>query len=150
MHLRRVTKIRAKNHKQKPRCCLPTYGQRVSELFNVGRNDDFFDLGGDSLKGAVVAAQVHAALKVELSLGAIADYPTISALAAYIDTCQRAVATNTPPIVPVARAASMPVSAISRILLVLSSKSGVHIRAKVSHQGAAGCSNLQGMPELSD
>ena len=75
------------------------------------RNDDFFDLGGDSLKGAVVAAQIHAALKVELSLGAIADYPTISALAAYIDTCQRAVATNTPPIVPVARAASMPVSA---------------------------------------
>jgi acyl carrier protein len=80
------------------------------ELSDIGRDDDFFDLGGDSLKGAVVAAQVHAALGVDLSLGEIADYPTVSTLAAFIDRSRRARAAGTPAIVPVPRAASMPLS----------------------------------------
>jgi amino acid adenylation domain-containing protein len=80
------------------------------ELLDVGRNDDFFDLGGDSLKGAVVAALVHAALGVELSLGTIADHPTMSALATFIDKCLGVGAASTPPIVPAPRAASMPLS----------------------------------------
>jgi amino acid adenylation domain-containing protein len=81
------------------------------EVPYVSRNDDFFDLGGDSLKGAVVAAQVHAELGVELNLGTIADYPTLSALAAYIDKCQRDGAARTQPIIiRVPRAASMPQS----------------------------------------
>lgn len=80
------------------------------ELPDLGRDDDFFNLGGDSLKGAVVAAQVHAALGVELSLGAIADHPTVSALAAFIDQCRDQELTGTPPIVRVARAAAMPLS----------------------------------------
>jgi amino acid adenylation domain-containing protein len=80
------------------------------ELLDVGRNDDFFDLGGDSLTGAVVAAQVHAMLGVELSLGTIADYPTMSTLASHIDKCRGAGAASTPPIVGVPRAAAMPLS----------------------------------------
>jgi acyl-coenzyme A synthetase/AMP-(fatty) acid ligase/acyl carrier protein len=80
------------------------------ELSDIGRDDDFFDLGGDSLKGAVVAAQVHAALGVDLSLGEIADHPTVSTLAAFIDRHRRAGAVGMPPIVPVPRAASMPLS----------------------------------------
>ena len=80
------------------------------ELSDIGRDDDFFNLGGDSLKGAVVAAQVHAALGVDLSLGEIADHPTVSTLAAFIDGRRRAGAAGMPPIVPAARAASMPLS----------------------------------------
>jgi acyl carrier protein len=80
------------------------------ELSDIGRDDDFFDLGGDSLKGAVVAAQVHAALGVDLSLGEIADHPTVSTLATFIDRSRRVGAAGTPPIVPVPRAASMPLS----------------------------------------
>jgi amino acid adenylation domain-containing protein len=80
------------------------------ELSDIGREDDFFDLGGDSLKGAVVAAQVHAALGVDLSLGEIADHPTVSTLATYIDRGRRAGAAGMPPIVPVPRAASIPLS----------------------------------------
>ena len=57
----------------------------IFELPDIGRDDDFFNLGGDSLSGAVVAAQVYAALGVELSLSAIADHPTVSTLAAFID-----------------------------------------------------------------
>jgi non-ribosomal peptide synthetase component F len=80
------------------------------ELSDIGRDDDFFDLGGDSLKGAVVAAQAHAALGADLSLGEIADHPTVSTLAAFIDRSRRAGAAGMPPIVPVPRTASMPLS----------------------------------------
>ena len=106
------------------------YGQRVSSYLTSSRNDDFFDLGGDSLKGAVVAAQVHAALRVELSLGTIADYPTISALAAYIDTCQRAVATNYAANCSCCSCGIHARVGFSRILLALSRESGVHMSCK--------------------
>jgi amino acid adenylation domain-containing protein len=82
----------------------------ILELPHISRDDDFFNLGGDSLRGAVVAAQVHAALGTELSLGAIADHPTLSTLAAFIDECRRMGVAKTPPIVRVPRAASMPLS----------------------------------------
>ena len=82
----------------------------IFDLPDISRDDDFFNLGGNSLSGAVVAARVHAALGVELSLGEIADHPTISALAAFIDECRRTGAADPPPIVRVPRAASMPMS----------------------------------------
>ena len=66
-------------------------------LPDIGRNDDFFERGGNSLSGAVVAAQVYVALGVELSLGAIADHPTVSTLAAFIDECRRVGTTKTFP-----------------------------------------------------
>ena len=82
----------------------------ILELPDIGRDDDFFNLGGDSLSGAVVAAQVYAALGVELSLGTIADHPTVSTLAAFIDESRRMGATKTSPVVRVPRAATMPLS----------------------------------------
>jgi amino acid adenylation domain-containing protein len=84
-----------------------------AEIFDrpdIDRNDDFFDLGGDSLSGAIVAARIHAALEVELTLGEIADHPTVLALAALIDDCRRTGTAGRPPIVCVPREASMPVS----------------------------------------
>ena len=82
------------------------------ELPEISLDADFFNLGGDSLKGALVAAQIHAALGIELSLAAVADHPTISTLAAYIDECRSMVAAGAPPIVRVPRGASMPLSSI--------------------------------------
>jgi amino acid adenylation domain-containing protein len=79
-------------------------------LPDIGRDDDFFGLGGDSLTGAVVGARIHAVLGVELSLGTIADHPTISALAALIDESRRMGCTETSQIVRVPRAATMPMS----------------------------------------
>jgi amino acid adenylation domain-containing protein len=73
------------------------------DLPDLGRDDDFFELGGDSLKGAVVAAQVHAILGIELTLGAIADHPTVATLAAFIDKRMHTDATLSPPIVRVPR-----------------------------------------------
>jgi amino acid adenylation domain-containing protein len=79
-------------------------------LPDIGRDDDFFGLGGDSLTGAVVGARIHAVLGVELNIGTIADHPTISALAALIDESRRMGCTKTSQIVRVPRAATMPMS----------------------------------------
>jgi amino acid adenylation domain-containing protein len=80
------------------------------ELPDIGRSDDFFNLGGDSLSGAVVGARVYAALGVELNLGEIADHPILATLAAFIDDRRRLGDIKTPPIVRVPRAATMPMS----------------------------------------
>jgi amino acid adenylation domain-containing protein len=79
-------------------------------LPDIGRDDDFFSLGGDSLTGAVVGARIYAVLGVELSLGTIADHPTISTLAPLIDESRRMGATKTPRVIRVPRAATMPTS----------------------------------------
>ena len=88
----------------------------IFDLTDIGRDDDFFDLGGDLLSGAIVAARVHAALAVELSLGEIADHPTVSALAAHIDDCRRTGSADPPPMVHVPRGASMPVSLFQEVI----------------------------------
>jgi amino acid adenylation domain-containing protein len=88
----------------------------VIELPDVGRDDDFFSLGGDSLIGAIVAAQVYAACGIELPLATIADHPTVATLAAFIDEHRRTDAANTPPLVPVPRAASMPMSLLQEAI----------------------------------
>jgi acyl carrier protein len=80
------------------------------ELSEITRDDDFFSLGGDSLKGAVVAAQIYAAFGIEVNLAAIADHPTVSTLASHIDECRRAGPTGQPPIVAVPRTGPMPLS----------------------------------------
>src|SRR5690606_36986012 len=83
----------------------------VLDVPQIGCDDDFFNLGGDSLRGAIVAAQVYSAFGVEISLGAIADHPTISDLAAYIDAGGRIAGTRRlPPIQPVARTGPIPLS----------------------------------------
>lgn len=81
----------------------------VFALSDIRLDEDFFSLGGDSLMGALVAAQVHAALDVELTLGEIADHPTVSALAAVIDR-RRRMGVVAPPIVRAPRAPHMPLS----------------------------------------
>lgn len=52
----------------------------VLGLDRVGIEDSFFDLGGDSLAAAQMAARVKDAFGVALSLRRIFDYPTISEL----------------------------------------------------------------------
>ena len=88
----------------------------IFDLPDIGRDDDFFNLGGDSLSGAIVAARIHAVLGVELTLGEIADHPTILALAALIDDCLRTGSAGPPPMVPVPRGASMPVSLFQELM----------------------------------
>ena len=43
----------------------------ILEIPSIGREDDFFSLGGDSLMGASLAAHVYTSVGVELSLGGV-------------------------------------------------------------------------------
>ena len=82
----------------------------VFELSEIRTDDDFFQLGGDSLVAAVVAARVHGALGVELNLGMFADHPTLTALAHVIDQLSRDTKSDKDPLVRVSRAAPLPLS----------------------------------------
>lgn len=77
----------------------------------IGPADDFFALGGDSLSAALVAAQVHSIWQVELELREFYDRPTLSDLAAEIDT-RRSGATfsDRTPLVRAPRDAPLPLS----------------------------------------
>jgi hypothetical protein len=86
------------------------------ELPDIGRSDDFFNLGGDSLIGAIVASRVYSALGVELNLGEIADHSSLATLAAFIDERRRLGHIKTPPVVRVPRASTMPMSLLQEAI----------------------------------
>ncbi len=50
----------------------------------VGIHDDFFELGGDSLKAMTVSAKIHKTLHVEVPLAEFFRVPTVAGLAGYI------------------------------------------------------------------
>jgi len=55
----------------------------VLQVPRVGRHDNFFHLGGDSLRGMRVVAAVEATLGATLTLEVLFDHPTIAELAAH-------------------------------------------------------------------
>ena len=63
-----------------------------SEVLQVpvtGASQNFFDLGGDSLKAMEVIARVHAALGIELPLIAFFEDPTVANAAAVVDSLRQ-------------------------------------------------------------
>jgi acyl carrier protein len=63
--------------------------EQALQLERVGLNDNFFDLGGHSLLAAQVQARIGEALKVELPIIKLFQYPTVSALARYLSQDQK-------------------------------------------------------------
>src|SRR5437763_1296820 len=73
------------------------------EVESVGGEDDFFELGGDSLAAAVIAAELHAAFGVELELRAFSEGSTPAAMARLVERLRaEADAVDDPPLVRVA------------------------------------------------
>lgn len=63
----------------------------VSELLeveNIGVTDDFFELGGDSLKAIEYIAKAHN-LGIEIALQSIFEYPTVRELCEFLDSDTR-------------------------------------------------------------
>ncbi len=83
---------------------------RTFGLPAVGRHDDFFVLGGDSLAAAVVGARIYDALGVELGLTAFSSHPTLAALSAAVDVLRAASTPAGPPLVRAARDRPLPLS----------------------------------------
>src|SRR5262249_2932963 len=64
--LMQIEAARASGEVEKPRTptesLLAAIWERAFELPGIGRQDDFFELGGDSLTASIVAARLHDAL----------------------------------------------------------------------------------------
>ncbi|HYO54384.1 amino acid adenylation domain-containing protein, partial [Archangium sp.] len=77
----------------------------------VGRHDNFFALGGNSLRATQAASRLRNAFKAELPLRWIFEAPTVSALAQRLDSARREVdAAQTFPLAPVRRDGPLPLS----------------------------------------
>jgi len=77
----------------------------------VGREDDFFQLGGHSLKAMQVLSRVREALQVELTPRRLLEEPTVAGLAGAVEAARRAgAAARRPPLAPVRRTGDLPLS----------------------------------------
>ncbi|MEO1006559.1 MAG: condensation domain-containing protein, partial [Cyanobacteria bacterium J06638_38] len=81
--------------------------QEILNLEQIGIHDNFFELGGHSLLATQVVSKIRQSLAVELPLRALFEYPTIAELA---EQLENTVATQMPPIKPVARDKDLPLS----------------------------------------
>ncbi len=74
---------------------------------DVGVYDDFFELGGHSLLATRLASRLRTAFGVELPIRQLFETPTLAALAAAVQEARRV---DVPPVVPVPRDSSLPLS----------------------------------------
>nr|WP_320012249.1 AMP-binding protein [uncultured Desulfobulbus sp.] len=65
---------------------LAAIWQRVLKVERIGRDDDFFALGGNSLRALQVAAEVRREFDSALTIQTFFEYPTLLDLARRIDT----------------------------------------------------------------
>lgn len=89
---------------------------RAFEVAGLGRHADFFELGGDSLTAAVIAAMVGHAFGVELDLKAVVGSPTVAGMARVVERLRAAGATS-------GRPGLMPASDVERLALSFAEES---------------------------
>ena len=63
--------------------------QDIFGLETIGVKDDFFELGGDSLKAMTVSSKIHKALEIKIPIAVFFAGPTIEELAGYIAENER-------------------------------------------------------------
>jgi acyl-coenzyme A synthetase/AMP-(fatty) acid ligase/acyl carrier protein len=64
---------------------LAAFWEEAFDIDGVGRDDEFFDLGGDSLIAAVISTRVDAALGLQMPFQAYVERPVLKDLAEAID-----------------------------------------------------------------
>ena len=63
--------------------------EQFFRIERIGVQDDFFELGGDSLKAISVVSAIHKDFQVEIGLPAFFNMPNIQQLSAYIDAAEQ-------------------------------------------------------------
>jgi amino acid adenylation domain-containing protein len=77
----------------------------------VGRHDNFFEIGGHSLLAIRVLSRLRKSLRVELQLNELFETPTVAGLAPKVEAALRQrEGAQTPPLEPAARPRSLPLS----------------------------------------
>src|SRR6185369_10718129 len=83
-------------------------------------HDNFFDLGGDSIRATQLVARVRAALSVDLAVGACFDAPTLAGLATRVQAALAAMPARTAaPVRAASRTGAIPLSFPQRRLWFL-------------------------------
>ncbi|HEX6747472.1 MAG TPA: amino acid adenylation domain-containing protein [Longimicrobium sp.] len=75
-----------------------------------GAHDNFFDLGGHSLRATQVVARIRRAFGVDLPLRALFEAPTVAGLAERVTSARRGGDAHLPPLVPTERGRTSPLS----------------------------------------
>jgi len=84
---------------------------QVLKVDSVGVHDNFFEIGGHSLLATQLMSRIQDAFSLELPLRALFESPTVAELAKNIEQArQQKLGMELPPIVPVERAAPLPLS----------------------------------------
>ncbi|HVR96545.1 MAG TPA: amino acid adenylation domain-containing protein, partial [Thermoanaerobaculia bacterium] len=86
---------------------LASFWIEMLALDRIGRDDDFFELGGQSLTATRMLFRIREGFGAELSLADLFQVRTLAALAARIDA---GLAPRLPPIEPAARGVDLPLS----------------------------------------
>jgi len=60
--------------------------KEIMGMENIGKFENFFNLGGDSLKAAKLAARIHEEFNIELSVQVIFEHQTVKTMAMAIDS----------------------------------------------------------------
>jgi acyl transferase domain-containing protein len=68
---------------------LTAIWQEILGIESIGRNDNFFDIGGNSLIGLQLIARIKKAFRVQISAVALFEAPTLSAMVSYLQPQQK-------------------------------------------------------------
>ncbi|NLD49227.1 MAG: amino acid adenylation domain-containing protein, partial [Clostridiaceae bacterium] len=77
---------------------LATVWKEILKLERVGVLDDFFNLGGDSLKATILNARIHKEFDVSIPLREIFQNPTIEKLAKVIESSSKSIYATIKPV----------------------------------------------------
>jgi len=96
---------------------LALFWEDILKARNIGIDDDFFDLGGHSLKANILKARVSKEFNVEFPLSKIFSHSTVRRFADYVKTLKSSVYED---IKPVEKQTHYPLSSAQKRLYILS------------------------------
>jgi amino acid adenylation domain-containing protein len=99
--------------------------ENVLKKAGIGIEDDFFDMGGHSLRAAALVSAINRSLGIQLSIKDVFKYPTVNEMAKYVESLGPA---GQSPIEHVEERESYPVSPSQKRLYILNRLDGDSIR----------------------